>query len=375
MKKISTIVMIFLIALSTFSILAPRVKATDELWTSSAPIDYTPIVPDEINGSATALLIEDVLPWSYDSDALALSQLGISYDLKHSWSLQSVNLAEYKFIILASDQPTSTYVNIANNIAKIESYVSNGGIYVAHACDEGWSGGDWTGCKILPGDVTHANYYHGGYYSQFIEVVDPSSPIVAGLDSAYFQGWGYSTHGWFTNVPYGTNIVMDTGSGKPTYIIYSYGAGKVLATMQTIEWGYSPHCWTGWHGQFLLNELSYANTYARVRRFDPLTDGFQFSNDDFTEKIIMSLEEIKEEFESSPLSNEIPSTYWVLFELLIRGLISAQKGYCGGMVFTAKQYFENPSQLPSGYSCTYDTHHGCNNDGKGNLQSMDHPSL
>jgi len=262
MKKMPTIVMIFLIAFSAFSILAPKVKANDELGSSSPPAGYTPKVPDEINGSATALLIEDVLPWAYDSDALALNQLGISYDLTHSVNLQSVNLAEYKFIILASDQPTSTYVNIANNIAQIDSYVSNGGIYVAHACDAGWHYGDWTGYEILPGGVTHVNYWHGGYYSQFIEVVDPSSPIVTGLDSAYFQGWGYSTHGWFTNVPDGANIVMDTGSSKPTYIVYSYGAGKVLATMQTIEWGWSGvYNWVGgFRKEFLLNEISYAQT-------------------------------------------------------------------------------------------------------------------
>jgi hypothetical protein len=271
MKEIPTIVMIFLIAFSAFSILAPKVKANDELGSSSPPAGYTQKVPDEINGSATALLIEDVVPWAYDSDALALNQLGISYDLTHSWNLQSANLAEYKFIILASDQPTSTYVNIANNIAQIDSYVSNGGVYVAHACDEGWSVGDWSGLQIMPGGVTHVT----GYYTMYIHITDQQSPIVAGLDDAYFAGWGYSAHGYFTNVPPDADVVMVTetylGSGvpdpnKPTYIVYSYGSGKVLATMQTIEWGWGGVYWWvgGFRKEFLLNEISYAQTLAAV---------------------------------------------------------------------------------------------------------------
>ena len=215
MKKMSAIVVIFLITFSTFSILAPKAKANDQLGSSSPPAGYTPKVPDEINGSATALLIEDVLPWAYDSDALALNELGISYDLTHSSDLQSVNLAEYKFIILASDQPTSTYVNIANDIAQIDSYVSDGGVYVAHACDNGWSRGDWSGLQIMPEGVTHVTRY----YTNYIHIKDPQSPIVAGLDDAYFAGWEYSAHGYFTNVPAGADTVMVTetylGSGVP----------------------------------------------------------------------------------------------------------------------------------------------------------------
>jgi hypothetical protein len=270
MKKMSAIVVIFLITFSAFSILAPKVKADDQLGSSSPPAGYTPKVPDEINGSATALLIEDVLPWAYDSDALALNQLGISYDLTHSSNIQNVNLAEYKFIILASDQPTSTYVNIAKNIAQIDSYVSDGGVYVAHACDEAWSNGDWSGLQIMPGGVTHVTRY----YTMYIHITDPQSPIVASLNDAYFAGWGYSAHGYFTNVPAGADTVMVTetnlGSGvpdlnKPTYIIYSYGSGKVLATMQTIEWGWSGvYNWVqGYRKEFLPNELKYAPVFGK----------------------------------------------------------------------------------------------------------------
>jgi hypothetical protein len=270
MRKISAIVVIFLVTFSTFPILTLNAKANNQPISTSAPVGYVPIVPCEKNGSATALLIEDVLPWSYDSDVMALRQLSISYDLKHSSSLSSVNLDEYKFIILASDQPTSTYINVASNIAKISSYVSGGGVYIVHACDWGWSNGDWSGLQIMPGGVTHVTRYP----TMYIHITDPKSPIVAGLDDAYFAGWGYSAHGYFTDVPKGADTVMVTetslGSGvpdlnKPTYITYNYGSGKVLATMQTIEWGWSGvYNWVaGYRKEFLPNELKYAPLFAK----------------------------------------------------------------------------------------------------------------
>jgi len=137
-----------------------------------------------------------------------------------------------------------------------------------------------------------------------------------------------------------TSGTVGPNYGSNTYLSVSDASGRIKYVVIHDESNY----WS-------MDDFTYT---PALRKFNPLIDGFQFSNDAFTEKIIMSLEEIREEFESSPLSHEIPSSYWVLFELLIRGLISAQKGYCGGMVFTAKEYFEHPDRLPPGYLCTHD---------------------
>lgn len=88
------------------------------------------------------------------------------------------------------------------------------------------------------------------------------------------------------------------------------------------------------------------------RKFDPYKDGFSFSNNEFTEKVVKSLEEIKQQFEMSPISSEIPQIYWLPFELSIHALIMMQMGYCGGMTITAREYYENPQLLPQGYSYT-----------------------
>ena len=143
----------------------------------------------------------------------------------------------------ASDQPTSYYQNIAANIAKINTYIAGGGVLIAHCCDIGiGQDGDWTGLKILPGASWGVTTGQTHEYSDDVRIVDPRSPIANDLSDALLSGWGYSSHGYFNTptLPEGTNVVMDINgdSTKPTYIVYPYGFGRVLATMQTVEWQY-----------------------------------------------------------------------------------------------------------------------------------------
>jgi hypothetical protein len=279
-KKVFALLIAFLLFLTTLSTFTLRSNAAESDGGSRQPSEsyipksYAPRRPEQIvTGSATALLIEDVIPWDgdesnyWDANQEALRYLGITYDLVWSNNIPA-DLSPYKFIMLASTQPTSTYANIQANIARINTYVWNGGIYLAHACDTGWwdlpygYGSDWTGYSILPNGVTHVGYY----YSQNIYIKNLSSPIVYNTNNAYFYNWHYSTHGWFTNVPVGADIVMVTDYNYPTYIIYKYGSGYVFATMQTIEWGYGPFVWYwvgDWRPRFLLNELWYAYVLAQ----------------------------------------------------------------------------------------------------------------
>ena len=218
----------------------------------------------EAYGSATALLIQDVYPWAQNSNELVLQEFGITYDVANSNSLSSWDLKGYRFVVYASDQPTSYYTNIAANIGKINEFVSAGGLLIAHVCDYGWNSGDWRGLSILPGNVSHKTGWDSrDYISQSIHITDPSHKVVAGLDDAYFANWNYSTHGILTGLLGGTNIVMMSNDGildGPTYIAYDYGAGKVLATMQTVEWAYfnaGPD-----RPEFLRNEIRFAQQPA-----------------------------------------------------------------------------------------------------------------
>jgi hypothetical protein len=125
------------------------------------------------------------------------------------------------------------------------------GILIANVCDEGYHEGrisSWDKKSILPGEVKHKNYY-----GQNIIITDYEHPIVKGkniiVDKDKFEdidNWYYSTHGYFINLPLKSSVIMgvDIISGEqvtsiqPTLIEYPYGRGKVIATMQTIEWQY-----------------------------------------------------------------------------------------------------------------------------------------
>jgi hypothetical protein len=95
--------------------------------------------------------------------------------------------------------------------------------------------------------------------------------------------------------------------------------------------------------------------------FSPLIDGFQFSNNDFTDQMkdairatASNLEiDFANEYESSSLGQAISPTYDYLIEQVAEAILWSQKGYCGGMALTAKEYFITPSLLPSGVTSTY----------------------
>jgi len=197
------------------------------------------------------LLIQDATPWDSDSNKNALQSLGIQYDTISSSSISTTDLSNYKFIMYASDQNTEYYQNIAANINKIEDYIMHGGFLIAHCCDQGWAGGEWSGLKILPGTdiVGHINEY-----LQSLHILNSNSPIVSKVWDTTLYNWYYSSHGYFANLPAGANVVITTDSNQPTYIDYKFGLGRVIATMQTIEWGYGHRGLT----QLLINEINYA---------------------------------------------------------------------------------------------------------------------
>lgn len=239
-KKIQLGAITFLVMFAMLSMFSSQVIAQESETTDVAPAGYTPTPTAEILGNSEVLLIQDFWPWSHDSNRLAIIDVGKTYGVINSNSLAGTDLTLYKIVMIASDQPTSYYVNIDANIAKIEAFVHGGGVYIAHAADMGWHVGNWAGYDIMPGGVTHVTILRND-----IQVAYPASPVVNGpygvLNAAYFANWGASTHGWFTNVPPMAQIVMTTASTKPTYIVFNYGSGRVQATMQTIEWGYKPN--------------------------------------------------------------------------------------------------------------------------------------
>jgi hypothetical protein len=187
---------------------------------------------------AKALLVEDTLPWEFNSNSKTLTDIGIEFDKINSSQISATDLSDYQFIVYASTQYQSYYDNVAANFSSIDSYVQGGGILVAHSCIWGWPGnGVWTAGSYLPGGVgrVHEN-------SNSVRISDAASPIVSGpygtLSEADFQAWSYTTHGYFTDLVAGTHVSLDLNDPtKPIYIDYQWGLGQVRASMMTVEWG------------------------------------------------------------------------------------------------------------------------------------------
>ncbi len=187
---------------------------------------------------ADVLLIENVLPWDYDSNSQTLTDIGFDFTKIGSSQLAATTLSQFDFIVLASVQDQQFYDDISANFSLIENYVLGGGTLIAHAALWGWpADGEWTAPNFLPGGVNRVQEY-----SDSVNISDPASPVITGpygtLTEADFQAWNYSTHGYFTDLVAGTHIIMDLEDiTKPIYIEYAYGLGGVRASMMTVEWG------------------------------------------------------------------------------------------------------------------------------------------
>lgn len=254
MKRYATTILIMSLALGS-------ICYSDENSTER-PAGTDPVAV-EVGGfkalaAAEVLVIKDVEPWYDDGNVEALISLGKTYEVINTGDIATTTLSDYRIVIVASDQTTAAYNTLIANAGDLADYVSGGGVLLAHACDMGWNGGQWTS-SWLPGGVGHLS--GPTYTSNSLSIVDAASPIVDGISDAALDNWGYSAHGYFTGLVAGTNIVIGiTGdpTGQPTYIEYTYGSGLVLATMQTIEWP-----WAGSTGttQLLINEIEYAQAY------------------------------------------------------------------------------------------------------------------
>ncbi|NOZ31213.1 MAG: hypothetical protein GXO68_04610, partial [Crenarchaeota archaeon] len=209
------------------------------------------------------LIVKDVDPWGNPSNEQALTQLGYAYDVVNSTQFLTTDLAPYDVIIIASDQPTSFYNTMASPTAiqKLKNFVGRGGVLLAHMTDQGWSGGLWT-TSFLPGAP---NLTHVSTYLNDLTVVAPTHPVIVNSNTTNtsIDGWGYSAHGYFQNLPANSIIIIGGATNplaQPVYVQWKYKAGTVIATMMTLEYAYSRNLGTG--KQLLLAEITYAKSLA-----------------------------------------------------------------------------------------------------------------
>jgi PKD repeat protein len=212
---------------------------------NTAPAGYVPTAKQQANNYARAggsdiLLVQTALPWASDANTQVLSRLGYAYDIVDMNTIAQVDLFRYPVILIVNDQVQAFYDQYASQVTAFETYVAGGGTLVFFASSDGWAAG--TLRANLPGGVqiTTPWYEYNNY------IVDSSHPIVSGelsdgnalVDADLYSD--YCSHGYFSQLPPDTNIILSESRGYPTLIEYALGQGRVIASTLTWEhnWAY-----------------------------------------------------------------------------------------------------------------------------------------
>jgi len=244
------------------------------------------------NSSNTVLLIQDSPPRfaasnhnSNGADVNELKAQNIPFCMISSSQIGSTKLAQFLEIVIASTQNQAFYNNLfpAGSIdPNISGWVRHGGVLSANLAD--CAGGSWslTACSS---DSSFSYTFVGGVkhavaFSEDNNINTPSHPIITGqfggthggqiVDNSCLQDldcWQHSSHGYLTNLPAGTTIILNESNG-PVFIEYRYGDGLVIATTTSIEWRYDYFQLNFQNLKLLANEIGYQHFKGQCQEND-----------------------------------------------------------------------------------------------------------
>ncbi|GAB6275133.1 MAG: hypothetical protein STSR0004_19980 [Peptococcaceae bacterium] len=183
-------------------------------------------------GKPKILLVQDADSWQtgYQNEK-ELQKLGLSFDKIKSSQLINTDLYKYSHLLVPSDQPQAFYNNLDANMDRITKWVEAGGSFQFNACDVGWANGHWA---KGPGGITHKY----PVYVQQNYIQSPAHPVLQGQTNADFYNWNYVSHGYFENLPPGTQVLLSVkpDGSQPTLVDFKLGKGHVVASQNTLEW-------------------------------------------------------------------------------------------------------------------------------------------
>ena len=181
----------------------------------------------------TSLVLMDTLPWESDAIQQELTANGVTFDVMGAAEMDTIDFSSYDVIYVGNDQPQSFYDAVSNNLDRLASFVSGGGYLWFGSAAFGSQGSDLDGF-VLPGGAT----IHGPVYEDFNTVAAPGHPLMAGMPDP-FQGTSAS-HVTFSDLPPGATVIANAqNDGGPSLVEYDFGAGRVLAVGQPVEFGWS----------------------------------------------------------------------------------------------------------------------------------------
>jgi subtilisin family serine protease len=227
-------------------------------WTVSRPSDYVYDVfrgvylPDfEPTNGALWLVLMDELPWLSEAWFVELEANGVVYDVAPSEAMGEIPLEQYSVVLIPNDQPQQFYDRYNENLGWFEDYLFSGGVLFVGAASEGFNGGQF-GEGVLPGGPPIVEEA----FEELNIVIAPDHPLVSGVPEEIFGD--FASHSGFNGIDGlpGPAQVIAVGDfeGWPTLVEYELGAGTVVATGQTLEFGYEEGQDAG---QILVNAVPY----------------------------------------------------------------------------------------------------------------------
>jgi hypothetical protein len=83
------------------------------------------------------------------------------------------------------------------------------------------------------------------------------------ISHAEIDNWEYSIHGYLVDLPAGSlELITHDDEGQPAAAIFELGQGCVLATLQTLEWG-----WDHEYSRLLENYIRYDDCGVNFQLF------------------------------------------------------------------------------------------------------------
>jgi hypothetical protein len=175
------------------------------------------------NPPSRALVFRNVRSWRRKVDfEEVLTDLGYKFDVRSSTEMAGTDLTPYGFVIIPGAQWQNDYYrHYAENAARFDRYVTNGGTLVLEL-----NGAERDGIP-LPRGVSMVSH---GAVDNVITL--PDHPILTPLAGRPIHA-NYASHGYLEGVPKDAIVlVTEMEEPKPTFIEYACGRGRVIAACQ-----------------------------------------------------------------------------------------------------------------------------------------------
>ena len=195
--------------------------------------------------SGIVLLLEDDLPWGYNSNSITLQRLvdegqieGFEKHYSYEVANGSLDLNDYSVVVMASNQERTFYNNLSATV--LEAYVNGGGALLLTDTNGGFY-------STFPFGIIST---YGSSNNNYI--VDPTHPMITGIYSnnqvlTNSDMYGSAiNHNYFTNLPDNANVILRDGESRATLLEFAYGNGFVVVSGLTFEfaiehsWGFAP---------------------------------------------------------------------------------------------------------------------------------------